>query len=93
MKLSFTLSEKALEANYHVAKLIASQKKTITIAKSLLKPTCLEIVRLMLGPKEVKEIRNVPLSADTIKRQINDMSNDILKTLIKKIKASAKFSI
>ena len=33
MKLSFTFSEKALEANYHVAKLIASQKKRLLLPK------------------------------------------------------------
>ena len=36
----------------------------------------------MLGPKQVKEVRKVPLSADTVKRRIDDMSNDILETLI-----------
>ena len=44
----------------------------------------------MLGPKEVKEVRKVPLSAD-IKRGIDNMSNDILETLIKQIKASQNF--
>ena len=58
MKLSFTVSEKALKASYHVTKLIARPKKPHTIGESLLRPTCLEIVRLMLGPKEVKEVRN-----------------------------------
>ena len=47
----------------------------------------------MLGPKEVKEVRKVRLSADTIKTRIDDMSNDIIETLIKKVKASPKFSI
>ena len=28
--------------------------------------------------KKVKEVRKVPLSADTIKRRIDDMSNDVL---------------
>ena len=84
MKLSFAVSEKALEASYYVAKLIVRQKKTHTIGEGLLKPACLENVQLMLGPKEVKEVRKVPLSADTIKRRIDDMSNDILETLIKK---------
>ena len=78
MKLSFTVSEKALEASYHIAKLITRQKKGILLAKL----ACLEIVRLMLGPKEVKEVSKVPLSADTVKRRIGDMSNDILETVI-----------
>ena len=47
----------------------------------------------MLGPNKVKEIRKVLLSADTIKRRIDDMSNDTLETLIKKAKAFPKFSI
>ena len=51
-----------------------------------------EIVRLMLGPKEVKEVSKVP-SANTIKRRVDDMSNDILETLIKKIKIPPKFFI
>ena len=61
VKLSFTVSEKALEASYHVEKLIARQRKPHTIGESLIKPACLVIVRLMLGPKEVKEVRKVPV--------------------------------
>ena len=68
MKSSFTVLEKALEASYHVAKLIACQKKPHTIGETLSKPACQEVVQLMLGPKEVKEIRKVPLSANAIKR-------------------------
>ena len=92
MKLSFTVSEKALETSYHVAKLIARPKKTQTIGESLLKPTCQKIVQLMLGPKEVKKVRKVPLSADNIKRRFDDISIDMLEILIKKIKASQNFS-
>ena len=68
-------------------------KKTHTIGETLLKPACAEIVRLMLGPKEVKQINKVSLSADTIKRRIDEMSNDILETLIEKLKTSGKFSL
>ncbi|GFS40636.1 SCAN domain-containing protein 3, partial [Nephila pilipes] len=68
MKSAVTVSEKALEASYHVAKLIARQKKPHTVGETLIKAACMEIVRLMLGPKEVKEVNKVSLSADTVKR-------------------------
>ena len=48
---SFTVSEKALAASYHVAKLMHNRKKPHTIGEKLLKPACLEIVRLMLRQK------------------------------------------
>ena len=83
MKSSFTVSEKAL-ASYHVAKLIAQQKQPHTIGEKQLKPACLEIVGLMLGKKEVEEIKKVSLSEETIKGRIDDMSSDILVTLINK---------
>ena len=73
IKSSFTVSEKALAASYHVAILIAQQKKPHTIGEKLLKPACLEIVRLMLWQKEVEEIKKVSLSAETIERRIDDM--------------------
>ena len=93
MKSSFTVSEKALAASYHVVKLIAQQKKPHTIGQKLLKPACLEIVRLMLGKKQVEEIKKVSLSAETIRRRIDDMSSDILETLINKLKTSGYFSL
>ena len=47
----------------------------------------------MIERKKVKEVRKMPLSVDTIKRQIDNMSNDVLETLIKKTKTFPKFSI
>ncbi|GFU24223.1 protein ZBED8 [Nephila pilipes] len=93
MKSAITVSEKALEASYHVAKLIARQKKPHTVGKRLIKPACMEIVRLMIGPNEVKEVNKVSLSADTVKRRIHDMSSDILGTLIKKLLSAEKFAL
>ncbi|GFT81845.1 zinc finger BED domain-containing protein 5 [Nephila pilipes] len=87
------ISEKALEASYHVAKLIAHQKKPHTVGETLIKPTCMKIVRLMLGSNEVKEVNKVSLSADTVKRRIHDMSSDILGTLIKKLLSAEKFAL
>ncbi|GFS52253.1 SCAN domain-containing protein 3 [Nephila pilipes] len=85
--------KKALEASYHVAKLIARQKKPHTVDETLIKPACMEIVRLMLVPNEVKEVNKVSLSADTVKRRIHDMSSDILGTLIKKLLSAEKFAL
>ena len=93
MTSSLTVSDKALEASYHVAKLISRQKKPHTIVETLNKPACMEIVRLMLGPNEAKEVSKVSLSADTVKRRIHDMSSNILKTLITKLKMAEKFSL
>ncbi|GFR11536.1 SCAN domain-containing protein 3 [Trichonephila clavata] len=53
----------------------------------------MEIVRIMLGPNEVKEVNKVSLSADTVKRRIHDMSSDILGTLIKKLLSAEKFEL
>ncbi|GFS94332.1 SCAN domain-containing protein 3 [Nephila pilipes] len=53
----------------------------------------MEIVRLMLGTNEVKEVNKVSLSADTVKRRIHDMSSDILGTLIKKLLSAEKFAL
>ncbi|GFT10897.1 zinc finger BED domain-containing protein 5 [Nephila pilipes] len=93
MKSAVTVSEKALKASYHVAKLIARQKKPHTVGEILIKPACMEIVRLMLGPNEVKEVNKVSLSADTVKRRIHDMSSDLLGTLIKKLLSAEKFAL
>lgn len=93
MKSAIMVSEKALEASYHVAKLIARQKKPHTIGETLIKPACMEIVRLMLGPNEVKEVNKVSLSADTVKRRIHDMSSDILGTLMRKLLLAEKFAL
>ncbi|GFT54802.1 SCAN domain-containing protein 3 [Nephila pilipes] len=93
MKSAVIVSEKALEASYHVAKLIARQKKPHTVGETLIKSARMEIVTLMLGPNEVKEVNKVSLSADTVKRRIHDMSSDILGTLIKKLLSAEKFAL
>ncbi|XP_057671227.1 zinc finger BED domain-containing protein 5-like [Diorhabda carinulata] len=82
MMSTVSVSDKASEASYYIAKLIAREKKPHTIGEKLIKPACMEIVRVMLGPKEVQEVSKVSLSAETIKRRIGDMSTDILNTLV-----------
>ncbi|XP_056645804.1 zinc finger BED domain-containing protein 5-like [Diorhabda sublineata] len=93
MMSTVSVSDKALEASYYIAKLIAREKKPHTIEEKLIKPACMEIVRVMLGPKEVQEVSKVSLSAETIKRRIGDMSTDVLNTLILKLIAANNFAL
>ncbi|XP_017795707.1 PREDICTED: protein ZBED8-like, partial [Habropoda laboriosa] len=90
---SVTVSDKMLETSYHVARLIARQKKPHTIGETLVKPACIEIVKSMLAHREVNEVKKVPLSADPVKKRINDMSSNILGILIAKLKTAQKFAL
>ena len=47
----------------------------------------------MLGKRKFEEIKKVSLFAEAIKRRIDDMSSDILETLINKLKTSGYFSL
>jgi hypothetical protein len=74
-----TIPNKALEASYKVAELIVENKKPHTIGESLILPACSEIVRIMFGNEAEAEIKKIPLSNNTIRRRVQDMSEDIEK--------------
>ncbi|XP_040187942.1 SCAN domain-containing protein 3-like [Rana temporaria] len=90
---SAKVSEKALEASYLVAEIVAKAKKPHTIAETVILPACTAIVNKMLGPQAAKEIAKVPLSDSTIGRRINDMSADIENLVFEKIRSTGKFSL
>ena len=87
------VSERALEASYLVAELVAKSKKPHTVGESLILPACKAIVNVMLGPDAVKEIAKVPLSDNSIARRIDDMSADIESIVLEKIRCSGKFAL
>ncbi|GFS72160.1 SCAN domain-containing protein 3 [Nephila pilipes] len=96
--LSWCGDETAPRPQHHlrrsaIKRVNGTQKKPHTVGETLIKPACMEIVRLMLGPNEVKEVNKVSLSAETVKRRIHDMSSDILETLNKKLLAAEKFAL
>lgn len=89
---TFTVSEKAQEASYLVAELIAQNRKNHSIGENLIMPACKIIVSKMFGEEFVRKIENIPLSNNTISRRISDMSYDVEDFLCDKLKNS-KFSI
>uniref|UniRef100_A0A0L8GR67 Uncharacterized protein n=1 Tax=Octopus bimaculoides TaxID=37653 RepID=A0A0L8GR67_OCTBM len=51
-------------------------------------PTCKKMVKSMFGEKAEKELNNIPLSNDTIRRRILDISKNIEDNVQKKLKNS-----
>ena len=82
------ISNKAQEANYLVAELIAKKRKPHTLAEELLSPACSEIVRLFFGEEAAKEVSKIPLSDNTI---IADVLLTCLLTL--KSKCAKRYKI
>lgn len=91
-KLS-SVSEKAQEASYTVAELVAQKMKSHTTAESIILPACCEIVKIMFGEECEKEVRKIPLSNNTISRRIEDMSKDVEIQVNEKLKAVDFFSL
>ncbi|XP_042228630.1 zinc finger BED domain-containing protein 5-like [Homarus americanus] len=77
-----------VEASYEVSLEIAKQKKPHTIGETLIKPCALKMVKRVLGEESEREIQQISLSNDTVKRRSNEMSDDIKEKVIQEIKLS-----
>ncbi|GFS73056.1 uncharacterized protein TNCV_3606481 [Trichonephila clavipes] len=64
------VNEKALLTSYKVSYKIARCKKPHTIAEELILPAAIEIVETMFGDNFAKELQSIPLSNDTVSRQL-----------------------
>ncbi len=83
-----TVSNKAQEASYMIAELVAKQMKSHTIAESLILPACKIMAKIMLGQEAADEFSKVPLSDNTISRRITDMSHNIENSLSEILKCT-----
>jgi zinc finger BED domain-containing protein 5/7/8/9 len=72
-----TVSDKAQEASYAVAELIAKKMKSHSTAESTILPECCKIVKILFGEDFEKEVRKIPLSNNTVQKRIEDMSKDV----------------
>ena len=77
MKEFLSTSEKCQKASYEVAYLIAKHKKPHTIGETFIKFAAVAISQIMHGDKIADEVKEIPLSADTIRRRISKIGRDI----------------
>ncbi|XP_067949783.1 protein FAM200C-like [Watersipora subatra] len=81
------------KASYALSYHIARDKKPHTIGETLVKPCLLECTKIILGDTAAQKIADVSLSDSTVKSRIDDMSADMKRQVIEKIKSSPMFAI
>ena len=82
-----------LMASYLIALQIAKNKKPYTIGEDLIKPCMLQACEAVLGKQAVQRLNFIPMSANTVKRRIEEMAEDIENQVIKMVKNSPFYSI
>ena len=82
-----------LQASYEAAFEIAKNKKPHTIGETLIKPSMLKMVSLVLGEASAAKMRQVSLSNNTVQRRIADMSEDVKQQVFDEINQSPLFAI
>ena len=90
----FALTDKKLtEASFEVTLLIAKQKKAHNIGETLVKPSALAMVRIVLNEESERKIQAIPLSGNTVQRRIALIANDIKEQVVTKVKDKALFGL
>ena len=93
MRATTSSNANALRASYLVANRIAKSKKPFTIGEELILPSTKDICREILGEAAVKKIANMPLSASTVTRRIEEIAEDIETQLLKRINTSPWYAL
>ena len=87
-----TTSERAQRASYLVAQRIAKCKKAHTLAEELILPAAVDMCEVIIGTEAANKLKTVPLS-DTIRRRIDDLSDDILSQLLDRLRCGGQYCI
>jgi len=61
--------------------LIVKSKKAHDIGENLIKPCLVEMANILLGNKAARKLSKISMSDNTIKKRIEDMSNNICPKL------------
>ena len=75
-------SKDIVAASYEIALLVAKQKQSHTIAESLILPGVKILVKRVFGEQAIAKLNAVSLSDNTIKRRIEEMSDDIANQIL-----------
>uniref|UniRef100_A0A0L8I895 BED-type domain-containing protein n=1 Tax=Octopus bimaculoides TaxID=37653 RepID=A0A0L8I895_OCTBM len=81
------------EASYEIAMLIAKSKKSHNIGETLIKPSLLRAVELVLGKESANKLSQISLSNDTVKGSIDDLSQDNKDQILDQVRDSPVFAI
>ena len=68
---------KILNAFYLIALQIDKNKKPYMIGEELIKPCMLQASEVVLGKQAVQKLKVIPMSANTVKRIIEELAEDI----------------
>lgn len=93
LRATTSINASALRASYLVANRIAKAKKAFTIGEELILPATKDICRELLGDAAVKKIAQVPLSASTVIRRIDEIAEDIETQLSERINTSPWYAL
>jgi len=87
-----THSEKSLKASYLVSYELALAGKPHTLAEILIKPLLVKVVKCMADEKTATMISSIPLSNNTVRSRIQDLSHEVKDTIISR-NGQTKFSL
>ncbi|XP_049919796.1 SCAN domain-containing protein 3-like [Epinephelus moara] len=93
LRATTSTNASALRASYLVANCIAKAKKPFTIGEELIMPAAKDICRELLGEAAVKKVAQVPLSASTVTKRIEDIAEDTEAQLLERIKKLPWYAI
>ena len=82
-----------LKASYLIAIQIAKNKKPCTIGEDLIIPCMLQACEAVLGKQDVQRLKVIPMSANSVKRRIEEMADNIENQVTKMVKKSPFYSI
>ncbi|XP_076037421.1 protein FAM200C-like [Oratosquilla oratoria] len=91
LKKSSQTNEGGLTASYEIAQLVAKTGNAHTVAENVIKPAFEILMKTVLQQDSANTLKTIPLSNDSIRRRIDEMSLNAQSQLVEMLK-TRKFS-